>query len=280
MFNIFGKSKEVSEVSLHRVVKGRVVEPITVDKPVLKQTNNEIVEEIHDTFFTEVDKLLAEAKIMKSLDSDLSVEIKKAKRLEKLGFTSTKIVIDSKAEILRLQLLKDENKVKKDLIEAINYFSFNYPNYKFITQESVTKICKKYGLIQGEVDKYVGDIPDKNLKEIEDFKLKDCDSECYIATTSIRTYSTWKSKIVSKGEWDDLTKSNKKDWEKYERSLNIVAPTKDFNMTNMKVVNHQLVDEDPIVLKPVAFKGIQHFLIVAAWGLEATDELVINPINN
>ena len=37
---------------------------------------------------------------------------------------------------------------------------------------------------------------------------------------------------------------------------------------------------DPVVLKPVFFKGMKHYLIVTAWGLEASDELVANQNHN
>jgi hypothetical protein len=46
----------------------------------------------------------------------------------------------------------------------------------------------------------------------------------------------------------------------------------------------QIVDKveipDPIVLKPVCYKKRKYFLIVTAWGLEAADELVVNPNHN
>jgi hypothetical protein len=32
---------------------------------------------------------------------------------------------------------------------------------------------------------------------------------------------------------------------------------------------------DPVVLHPVMFKGIKYYLIITAWGLEASDELVV-----
>jgi len=142
------------------------------------KTTNEIVEEIHESFYTEVDKLLAEAKIAKSLDTDKQHLIDKAERLKTLGFTGTKEVKDAEAEIKRLDALKKENEAKNNLIEAIDYFSFKYPTCKFITEESVKKICEKYGLVYGDVNNYLGIVPNENLKHIENCKISE-DDECY-----------------------------------------------------------------------------------------------------
>ena len=61
-----------------------------------KQTQDELVQEIHDTFYTEVDRLLADAKIMRPYanpqplpDKQQSI-IETGKRHIKLGFTTTK----------------------------------------------------------------------------------------------------------------------------------------------------------------------------------------------
>ena len=91
------------------------------------KTTNEVIEEIHETFYTEVDKLLASAKIANSLDTDKQDLIEKCARLKALGFTNTKEVKEAEAEIARLDELKRDNEAKKTLIEAINYFSFKYP---------------------------------------------------------------------------------------------------------------------------------------------------------
>ena len=61
--------------------------------------------------------------------------------------------------------------------------------------------------------------------------------------------------------------------------LEIAAPVKDFNMEGLEVKNNKIQKmqiPDPIVLKPVIFKGKKHYLIVTAWGEEASDEIVVN----
>jgi hypothetical protein len=61
--------------------------------------------------------------------------------------------------------------------------------------------------------------------------------------------------------------------------LEIAAPLKDFDMKNMEVKNYKVSEieiPDPVVLKPVLFNKQKFYLIVTAWGEEASDELVVN----
>lgn len=279
MFNLF--KKEASK---------DVVEKVSLKN----KTTNEIIEEIHESFYTEVDRLLASAKILNCLDTDKNDLIKKCERLKSLGFKNTTEIKEAEKELERLNTLSKENESKKNLTEAINYFSFKYPNYKFITEESVKKICAKYNLIYGAIDRYIGSVPDKNLKHIEDFKVDEND-ECFIYEErmwgfGMREMSMQKNFITFNEH------KNRKEIENnhYKRNmlhdhrvrvinmklpLEIAAPLKDFNMDEMEVKDFKLSKieiPDPVVLKPVLFNGIKHYLIVTAWGIEASDELVVN----
>lgn len=279
MFNLF--KKETSK---------DVVEKVSLKN----KTTNEIIEEIHESFYTEVDKLLASAKILNCLDTDKNDLIEKCKRLKSLGFKNTTEIKEAEKELERLENLSRENESKKTLTEAINYFSFKYPNYKFITEESVKKICSKYNLIYGSIDRYIGSVPDKNLKHIEDFKVDEND-ECFIYEErmwgfGMREISMQKNFIT----FDEHKKKNDIENDSYARNmlrdhrvrvinmklpLEIAAPLKDFNMDEMEVKDFKLSKieiPDPVVLKPVLFDGRKHYLIVTAWGIEASDELVVN----
>lgn len=262
------------------------------------KTTNEVIEEIHETFYTEVDKLLASAKIANSLDTDKQDLIEKCARLKALGFTNTKEVKEAEAEIARLDELKRDNEAKKTLIEAINYFSFKYPNYKFITEKSVGKICAKYNLVYGVIDRYIGTVPDKNLKHIEDFRVIE-DDECFVYEELLYSMLIGGERSIRKeyktSEHFKREQELRNNPEHYMRSmqfsrmdyreinmkcpLEIAAPLKDFNMQGMEVKGHKISKieiPDPIVLKPVIFNNQKHYLIVTAWGNEASDELVVN----
>lgn len=247
----------------------------------MQETDVVTVEEIHDTFFTEVDRLLDNAKLFNSLDTDKQALLDKCERLTKLGFSKSKEVQEATAEINRLNYLKIENEEKKELIDAINYFSQKYPLYKFITEESVKKICEKYGLIYGEISNYIGTIPDKNLKEIEDFKISE-DDEAY---TVNRIFMIDWGSINEEPVFMTFKNTQSINNSKYYRysieksKLVIAAPISDFDTKNMKIEKQQLIKvpvQDPIVLKPVIYNEKRHFLIMSAWGEEASDENVVN----
>lgn len=264
------------------------------------QSVNDVIEEIHETFFTEVDRLLAEAKVSNSLDTDKQALIEKNGRLLKLGFANTKECIEAQAEIGRLDKLRTENQKKQNLIDAINYFSMKYPHYKFITEESVKKICLKYGFIYGSVSNFIGTVPDENLKHMEDFHIAETD-ECY----QYERYSVYVSSKERYGYMKTIYSSAQaKAWllsnnvERISRNLRyditetmellpleIVAPPKDFNLDGMEVKNFKLSKKpieipDPVVLKPVYYCGRKYYLIVTAWGKEASDPLVLNERHN
>lgn len=265
------------------------------------------VEEIHESFYTEVDRLLEEANISKSLDTNKQDLIDKANRLKALGFINTKEVKEAQNEINRLEILKIENKAKKELIDAINYFSFKYPQYKFITEDSVKKICSRYGLIYGEIDRYIGDVPEKNLKHIEQFKIdvKDklyLDREWYwdgyngtnrVIRSSIMNYNTYyeyhrlkpseeyyeKMRYYHPSSIPSRRASIPSRREYICSPLEIAAPIKKFNMRDHEIKDFKLQrieDRDPVVLQPVCYNNKKYYLIVTAWGDEASDELVIN----
>lgn len=255
-----------------------------------KKTTEEIIDEIHTTFYTEVDRLLSEAKKLNQIESDKQHLIDKSKSLIDLGFTNTKEVRIAEEEIKKIDKLKQNNAEKQDLVKAINYFTIKYPNYKFITEESVKKICEKYGLVYGNVSRYEGVVPTKNLEEIKNFSIKEED-RCYdkkieyIGTLRLKenetvyvghSYITKKRKIRNpKNKKIEITPS----------PLEIAAPKKDFNLTDKRIVNYKLEDKkkeipDPIVLQPVFFENKKYYLIVTAWGEEGYDELVFNEKNN
>lgn len=272
MISLFKKSKNNTEVV---VTKGKSV--------------NEIIDEIHHTFYTEVDRLLADAKITLSTHTDKTELLDKTARLRKLGFTKTEEVREGSHEELRLQEINRENELKHHLSRAILYFSAKYPNYKFITDASVKTICNKYNLVYAEVGLYKGYVPDKNLKHIEDFTIASEDrcAEMYKEFGGLMGRSIYEHMFLSETE----LKTENGDNSFFDRSspyysmvkkvlpLEIAAPIKDFDTTNMVVSNGQLKKieiPDPIVLQPVIFEGHKHYLIVTAWGQEASDELVVN----
>ena|SRR6478735_1201034 len=222
--------------------------------------NNSIVEKIHNSFYSEMDKLLIESNIL--IPEDNIELIEKSKRLEKLGFTNSKEV-----KILKdFKNISKNTKEKLELQSTILYFLKKYPNYKFITTESIQRLCKEYNLYFDSIEKYQGEIPEKNLRDIENFKVSDDDStfifklRCteflYHNKIDIESFFSDRSLL-----FDDCIKKGFF----IKRNLSIVAPSEDFNIKKDKVVNGF---EDPIVFYPICKNNKIYYFIITAWGGE------------
>lgn len=236
---------------------------------------NKIVEEIHETFFTEVDRLLADAKILRSTHSDKEDLLERKSNLEKLGFGSAKPVVEGSEEFNRLRKIKSDNEKREKLVNTIEYFSFKYPMYKFITEESVEMICKKYNLMYSEVSNYIGDVPDKNINDMLNFSIKDEDA-CY---GSRGPYSSQFNNVGYDSEsHTDSGRYHPNGYYTIKLPFEICAPLIDFK-DDLVAKGHKLEKApilDPIVLQPVYHNNKKHYLIVTAWGIEAEDPLVMN----
>jgi hypothetical protein len=161
----------------------------------------------------------------------------------------------------------------------------------------VKRICEKYGLIYGAVDRFLGDVPDENLRQIEAFKVSRED-ECYIKTYTFLSQGSPDVSVVNVNEFDKLEGSSNPEEDTirtrpspaYTSSttvakcpLEIAAPRKDFNLTDAEVEGFNISEievEDPIVLQPVIHGCNKYYLIVTAWGEEAEDPEVLNHVLN
>lgn len=117
-----------------------------------------IVKEIHASFSEAQDKIVAEVKRILNNDEEST------KRLASLGFTSAK---NTKV------LDPVEKKKMEELIELQSKYTEIAPFYKFITEERRLEICKKYGILMAPVEAFIGEIPQKNVEAIVNFKIAD-----------------------------------------------------------------------------------------------------------
>lgn len=235
----------------------------------------EVVAEIHAAFDNSTHELLTAANKVLADEKDIS----KGDRLQKLGFSCS---VSAKEAVSDIQ----NKKFNKGLADHIAYYQTWYPNYKFITEWAIATICKKYSLVFGNAFWYKGDVPEKNIAEIENFKLRDEDSFTYKLIDDeytnergevIKHKGYYKPDVYSRSSFVNLTGkdcTNLKDIEPFK----ICAPIKDFDEHYIK--NYCRVEDgyklvalpDPIVLQPV--QG--GYLIITKWGLEASDENVVN----
>lgn len=235
-----------------------------------RKSTGKIIAEIHNEFDSASERLLKEAKELLS-----GINTEKADRLSKLGFSNAKAVKETK----EATELKRKNEA---LASKVEYFRQWYPHNKFITEEAIEAICKKYNLVFGNVANYKGDVPEKNIREMEGFVLRKEDmnkrSDWEKANESYmwqqRTYNLMGGLPQYRALQDYSQDEIKRMSEKYTYSqppFKICAPESDFDTRHLMKSGYKLIP-DPIVLQPV--NG--GYLIVTKWGLEASDDLVKN----
>lgn len=252
-------------------------------QPVKQPKFKSIVEEIHHSFNNEIDNILAEANISKSLET-INAELKnKATALQSLGFFNTQEVKDIQEQIKKNKEAQEINKAKQQIIQDIKYFQDKYPHYRIITKEAIDRICNKYGLAYAAVRFYTGTVPQKNLNDLMNFKIDNKD-KARIYKSEHRGLDDTYARMEYCAQTEDSTH--------IIAPLIIAAPPKDFDTTGAltfrdgKLQSRQQV-EDPIVMQPVAItepttinswynRHREYFLIITAWGDEASDTEVIH----
>lgn len=255
----------------------------------------ENIQRIHKDFLTASDRLLDEAKgILAHKPKDIE---EKANRLKALGFTNAK-------EAKILDNFQESTKDSLQVANIIERYSVRYPNYKFITEDEVKKICKKYNLTMAPIDRFTGFVPETKLKELEKFnnqveirkedikplkyKVKSFSFKHSDSSRISKFKSLYPNGIIENND-RNLNKFGSSiqvcgaDVQTYDlldtTSLQICAPKKDLDLkglfkTSLGYFSFSsfTAPKDPVVLKPVNFG----FLVVCAWGPEASDELVVN----
>jgi len=266
-----------------------------------KKEYSKIVQEIHTDFHSAADQLMIEAE--KILIEAGNIDTEKVDRLKSLGFEKADEVREVQPLIIQAQISTRQK-------ENALYYKQHYPLNKFIVESQVEAICEKYGLVCGANHRYKGFVPDKNLKQVEDFKLRKedepfaylCDSDENIMEILLEKdipYGDFEYKRIKKKDsyfvstdWFDnkgrlaeefhfLVEGN--DYVKiYGLSdkfpqLYICAPLKEMDTKGLNVEGYKIMKE----LDPVVMKRVQGgYLILTAWGDEASDPNVVNEINN
>lgn len=232
----------------------------------------QVVIDIHNSFDTASDIILLEAKQI----LETSYNKSKANQLAEVGFSNTPEY--KKYLITQKKIEEADNKIK-----AINSLKNKFPFNKIIDHETVIKICKKYNLVMGQNSLFKGFIPEKNLKEVANFK-KSYES---LITFYYRSHVfTGNVTQITKDEYlkNKDSKSFSYEWKSYQKDLMIVAPVEDMIM-NGKMVKDFLIQDlppvpDPVVLMPMTENDIQFYCVISKWGTEASDPDLMNPNMN
>lgn len=285
----------------------------------LFKSPNKIIAEIHHEFDTAEDRLLkqAESIIASTEVPDYSKIENKAERLVSLGFVKSEEVVAakhySKQRAEKSKLIVTTQKQAK----LIQYYKQQYPFQKFLTEAELDRICEKYNLIYAPVQNYKGIVPEKNLLDIENAKELLVEDTVKNRSTwrykgSFTKEATTVEKLICR-DGIDVTNVKRDGWhseinggdvrrhffnnrnifvyDTYEcetetenlSGLFIAAPKSHFDLKGLKGKGKygfkmtSIVEiKDPIVFRYVK-GGIQ---VITKWGLEASDESLINEINN
>ncbi|HEY9485715.1 MAG TPA: hypothetical protein VIQ04_03655 [Nitrososphaeraceae archaeon] len=231
--------------------------------------------EIHNSFNIAAELALAEARKIISQPSD-----------DKMKDLADKLVLSG---FLRSPMAQKVNKMRAEVnraskrAELVIKYQQKYPQYKLIFLDQVIGICNKYDLVFGDVSLYKGDVPEKNINEISDFKVQDEDTYYIRVSNYLIDRKDITSEIVrSRGDY--ISKDIYIRMKNRENSHDIIqsvpfficAPEKDMVTEDYKRNGAFLVKKqipDPIVLH---FISDDAFLIVSKWGLEGQDELLVN----
>lgn len=287
----------------------------------LFKSEQAVIAEIHNAFDTAQERLLQDAQsILDSVKPDEITEEELAARLRAVGFSGTPTV-------RRVEQAEKSNKQKESIrvktkgeAELIQYYKSTYPFLKFLTESELDRICDKYNLIHAPVGNFIGEVPEKNLRDIETAQaLKSVDTTkdkmwCNLTfhSSSMATFSTsfadaalakkWGVPNVILGEnFSSDYQANQFIHEKYPLSkdrqwvveqvenhkeskggLFICAPSKDFNMEGLtKKEKHFFSIMTTTVKDPIVFRYVRGGVqVITKWGLEASDAALINPVDN
>jgi hypothetical protein len=262
----------------------------------LFRSEQQIIAAIHNEIDTSAERLLTEAK---EIINNLTLS-DKADRLKSIGFINSETVkINEKKSKLLVS--------NKEQANLIKYYQSTYPFLLFLTENELDRICKKYGLVYAPVSRYLKDVPDKNIKEIENaaplksndsannvFLLKySGDFKSDITKEQMKLYRNgiyvYREVFNLSGEFESMTglslhSSTWSGWDKISidhNGLFIAAPKSHFNLKGLKKTskfsfNLVTIQKDPIVFR-YCRGGIQ---VLTKWGLEASDESLVNPVTN
>jgi len=187
-------------------------------------------------------------------------------------------------------------KIYSGIIENRNVFNDYQNKYgmnsKFIIEPQLERICEKYDLYVRPLRFFLGDIPEKNIKDLMNFKIDlhdiydDGNKPIYdyihkyrIDNNNIYNFYEKPKFFVTLDELANIV--NVSNYLEIA-AVKILFSTDAFTQSTDRIVNKKeleaksIVEMDPIIL----FKTNHGRLIITAWGDEANDELVANQNSN
>jgi hypothetical protein len=199
----------------------------------------------------------------------------KADFLESIGFTN------SIATRLYSAIAKNH--------EVIQQYNQKYlGQYKFILKPQLERVCEKYNLFVRGTEFFLGDIPEKNIRDIMGFSafVEDLPINERVLYNQCSHLLTSSSALW--GNSKDARLPIKHFAEARIGSLIQIAAIKSlfderaFEKSNARILNKaELSAKHQVDLDPIVLCETKHgYIIITAWGDEANDELVVNQNHN
>jgi hypothetical protein len=229
------------------------------------------VEEIHQAVYEESQVLLNE--------DSYSDRLATARALRDMGFKNSENVRD----------IIDHEEHHKD---ALRYRTL-YPQYKFITAYGLSKVMERFGLEQGFIEKFKGAIPEKNALELIKARINADDldvnaeggsereAEVIIANAPAGLKHSPLFRVI-----EEKLKDAARHGRMSGRSPRVFAPGQIVTLAEMNaktsaavtiVADPKLFETAAVNVCPmpvVAVKG--GYLVITAWGAEASAQEVVN----
>lgn len=269
-----------------------------------------LIAEIHAEFDTAQDRLLKDAhEVLKS--ANLNV-VSVSDRLKSIGFKNTPTA--KRGTVIKSDVVKS-----KDEAKVIEYFSSTYPFLKFLTEPELERICKKYNLIFAPVDRYIEDVPEKNISDIEQaqgLKIDDyAENVTFVKITSFYSDGTELKKWLNnrlipidpscvshysndvseyrvrdsikamgyKGIFGSYIYRSAEVIKVNKTGIFIAAPSSHFDLNGLdKQTQHGFLNVFKTEIKdPIVFRYVRGGIqVLTKWGLEANDpDLVVPKLN-
>lgn len=184
------------------------------------------------------------------------------------------------------------------------HYKIKYPNNKFIILPQLERVLEKYNLYQRDLECFMGDIPEKNIKDLQNFRVyfqdlrkidklllerivQDCknqiNSEDYKKLYSFVFYSVPINLSDCILNLKAANRFIRKNNSYFNSPLQIASVESLFNEKAWEHGKARILNRDEIQAKSqvdldpiITFEFENAFAIVTAWGDEANDELIFN----
>lgn len=279
---------------------------VVMEHPSSVEESNKLVQEIHDKvdwfamYTKEIPNTLLDERLEK-IQAIKSETLGYLERRERIGFALNEKQIQEKqqklTEMKGIDLEIKEIEKEKNERKMLNDLRVKYPQRKFVHMKEINELCKKYGLVLGWTEFYIGELPEENLKQIEAYKKPDEAYAIYEISKRVYNQKTHRHEdeyyfTIHEPVFDyydspiiDYSRVfNDVDGVRYQKTKReevntflIACPAKDLLKTITEPIK-SIVVQDPIVMFPIGDENIVE--IICKWGIEASDPILLNPNNN